>query len=60
MDLHNIRQNYMDRPTNKLIHSTVMEYYNRFLMAVERLPTTTQYPLDIATIFFQNLSPDTM
>jgi hypothetical protein len=29
-------------------------------MAVERLPTTTQYPLDIATIFFQNLSPDTM
>ena len=60
MDLHNIRQKYLHPQTSKLIHSTVMEYYNRFLMAVERLPTAVQYPLDIPTVFFQNLSPDTM
>ena len=60
IDLHNIRQNYLHPQTSKLIHSTVMEYYNRFLMAVERLPTAAQNHLVIPMVFFQKLSPDTM
>ena len=41
-----------------MANQSVNEFYARFLFKIDSLPQDAVFPLDIATIFFNNFSPD--
>ena len=49
---------YYDRETRITVNQSVSEFYTRFLFKIDALPHDVAFPLDIASTFFNNLSPD--
>jgi hypothetical protein len=57
-ELQSFRQNRYDTTTRRYITNTVEEYYGSFTAAVNLLPYNHLYPVDIAMLFWNGLSPD--
>ena len=51
-------QMYYDKENQVMINQSVNYFYTRFLFKIDALPQEVGFPLDIAAIFFNNLSPD--
>ena len=49
---------YYDRETHVMVNQLVNKFYIRFLFKIDALPQDIGFPLDIAAIFFNNLSPN--
>ena len=49
---------YYDRETRVMVNQSVNEFYTLLLFKIDALPQYIAFPLDIAEIFFINLSPD--
>ena len=52
------RQMYHDKDNQVMINQLVNEFYTRFVFKIDALPQEVGSLLDIATTFFNKLSPD--
>ena len=49
---------YYDRENRVMVNQSVNEFNTQFLFKIDALSQDVTFPLDIATTFFKNLSPD--
>ena len=56
-EISTCRKMYYDIETRVMVNQSVNEFYTRFLFRIDALPQEVAFPLDIAAIFFNNLSP---
>ena len=57
-ELQSLRQNRWDPETKRFVANTVEEYYGNFTASQNLLPYNHIYPVDIAMLFWNGLSPD--